>query len=76
MEGLIKAKGFDDAVVTIGSSYYNVIVKDDGTLGDDQVAQILSVIKSETGASANNVKIIPHRFFICNNFKNFSILLE
>lgn len=59
LEGLIKAKGFEDAVVTIGSSYYNVIVKDDGSLGDNQVAQILSVIKSETGASANNVKIIP-----------------
>ena len=59
LEGLIKAKGFEDAVVTIGSSYYNVIVKDDGNLGDEQVAQILSVIKSETGASANNVKIIP-----------------
>ena len=27
LEGLIKAKGFDDAVVTIGSEYYNVIVK-------------------------------------------------
>lgn len=59
LEGLIKAKGFEDAVVTIGNSYYNVIVKDDGSLDDSQVAQILSVVKSETGASANNVKIIP-----------------
>lgn len=59
LEGLIKAKGFDDAVVTIGSSYYNVIVKDDGNLGDEQIAQILSVIQSETGAKATNVKIIP-----------------
>lgn len=59
LEGLIKAKGFEDAVVTIGNSYYNVIVKDDGSLDDSRIAQILSVIKSETGASANNVKIIP-----------------
>lgn len=59
LEGLIKAKGFEDAVVTIGSSYYNVIVKDTGNLGNNEVSQILSVIQSETGASANNVKIIP-----------------
>lgn len=59
LEGLIKAKGFSDAVVTIGSSYYNVIVKDNGNLGSNEVAQILSVVQSETGASATNVKIIP-----------------
>ena len=59
LEGLIKAKGFDDAVVTIGSSYYNVIVKDNGQLNNGGVPQILSVIQSETGAQANNVKIIP-----------------
>lgn len=59
LEGLIKAKGFEDAVVTIGSSYYNVIVKDNGNLGSSEVAQILSVVQSETGASATNVKIIP-----------------
>ena len=59
LEGLIKAKGFEDAVVTIGSSYYNVIVKDNGNLGANEVAQILSVVQSETGASATNVKIIP-----------------
>ena len=59
LEGLIKAKGFEDAVVTIGNSFYNVIVKDDGTLGEDKVAQILSVIRSETGVPASSVKIIP-----------------
>ena len=59
LEGLIKAKGFEDAVVTIGSSYYNVIVKDNGNLGDNEIAQILSVVQTETGTSAKNVKIIP-----------------
>lgn len=59
LEGLIKAKGFEDAVVTIGSSYYNVIVKDNGTLSDGGANKILSVIQTETGTSANNVKIIP-----------------
>lgn len=59
LEGLIKAKGFEDAVVTIGNSYYNVIVKDTGNLEGDGVNQILSVIQTETGASANSIKIIP-----------------
>ena len=59
LEGLIKAKGFEDAVVTIGSSYYNVIVKDNGTLENGGANKILSIIESETGTSANNVKIIP-----------------
>lgn len=59
LEGLIKAKGFEDAVVTIGNSYYNVIVKDAGNLDGNGVNQILSVIQTETGASANSVKIIP-----------------
>ena len=59
LEGLVKAKGFDDAVVTVGSNYYNVIVKDDGNLGNDQINQILSVIIGETGTTASNIKIIP-----------------
>ena len=59
LEGLVKAKGFDDAIVTVGSNYYNVIVKDNGTLDDSQVNQILSVIMNETGTEAKNVKIIP-----------------
>ena len=59
LEGLIKAKGFSDAVVTIGSNYYNVIVKDNGDLGSNEVAQILSVVQAETGTKATNVKIIP-----------------
>lgn len=59
LEGLVKAKGFEDAVVTIGSSYYNVIVKNANQFTSDEVAQILAVITSETGCLATNVKIIP-----------------
>ena len=58
LEGLIKAKGFEDAVVTIGSEFYNVIVKG-GELTQEQATQILGVITSETKTSASNVKIIP-----------------
>lgn len=59
LEGLIKAKGFEDAIITIGANYYNVIVKNAGELTSDEVAQILSVVTSETGCLASNVKIIP-----------------
>lgn len=58
LEGLIKAKGYDDAVVTIGADYYNVIVKG-GQITSEQASQILGVITSETGVDATNVKIIP-----------------
>lgn len=58
LEGLIKAKGFEDAVVTIGSEYYNVIVKG-GQLTQDQATQILGVVTTETKTSPSNVKIIP-----------------
>ena len=58
LEGLIKAKGFQDAVVTIGSDYYNVIVKGND-LTNDQINQILSVVTTETGTKASNIKIVP-----------------
>lgn len=58
LEGLIKAKGFEDAVVTIGSNFYNVIVKNADALTSSENAQILSVVTSETGCLATNVKII------------------
>ena len=58
LEGLIKAKGYQDAVVTIGSEYYNVIVKG-AELTSEQATQILGVIMSETKTDATNVKIIP-----------------
>jgi len=57
-EGLIKAKGFEDVIVTTTTSSINVIVKS-GTLQANQVAQIVQVIQEQTGASIDNIKIIP-----------------
>lgn len=57
-EGLIKAKGFEDCIVTTTTSNVNVIVKS-GALESNQVAQIVSVIKEQTGAVIDNIKIIP-----------------
>lgn len=60
LENLIKAYGFEDAVVVIGleSENVNVIAKSTELTTDDAVL-IYSIIAEETGASPENVKIIP-----------------
>lgn len=58
MEGLIKAKGFEDVIVTNSSNNINVIIKSP-ELQASEVAQIVSVIKTQTGKSIDNIKIIP-----------------
>ncbi len=58
LEGLIKAKGFNDAVVSTSSSAINVIVKS-AELTTDEVAQIVDIIQTQTEYSIDNIKIIP-----------------
>lgn len=58
MEGLIKAKGFDDVIVTNSQSYINVIVKSP-ELQASEVAQIVSVVQEQTGKGIDYIKIIP-----------------
>lgn len=58
VEGLIKAKGFDDCVVTISDSNVNAVVKAD-ELSSTEVAQIVAVIQSQLNTSIENIKIIP-----------------
>ena len=57
-EGLIKAKGFDDVIVTSSSSCINVIVKS-ANLTSGEVAQIVSIVQEQSNASLDNIKIIP-----------------
>ena len=57
-EGLIKAQGFEDCVVTTSSSSVNVIVKS-GELSSNEVAKIVNIVKTQTGAKIDNIKIIP-----------------
>ncbi|NCA67710.1 MAG: SpoIIIAH-like family protein [Clostridia bacterium] len=59
LEGLIKARGFEDAYVTLETSNVNVVVKD-SELDSADVAQILSIITAETGCSPTNVIIVPY----------------
>ena len=58
MEGLIKAAGFDEALVTSTSTNINVIVKS-STLDSSQVSQIVAIIKEQTGKDIDNIKIFP-----------------
>lgn len=58
LEGLIKAKGFHDAVVSTSSSAINVIVKS-AELTTDEVAQIVDIIQTQTEYNIDNIKIIP-----------------
>ena len=59
LEALIKAKGFEDAVVAISDSGVNVVVGTD-ELSADQATQILAIITEETDYNATDVKIIPY----------------
>ncbi len=58
LETLIKALGFDDCLVTVGKENINVIIKSDA-LTDQEVAQVLEVVNSETGKLVENVRIKP-----------------
>lgn len=55
-ENLIRAKGFENVIVSMHKGSVNVIV-DGQTLTDEQVAQILDIVLRETGESAQNIKV-------------------
>ncbi len=57
-EGLIKAQGFEDCVVTSSASCVNVIIKS-GELTSSEVKKIVAIVKEQTGAKIDNIKIIP-----------------
>ncbi len=58
LEALIKALGYDDCLVTVGTENINVILKSDA-MTDSEVAQVLEIIVTETDKSAPNVRIKP-----------------
>ena len=57
-EGLIKAQGFEDCVVTTSANSVNVIVKS-GELGKSEVKKIFNIVKEQTGKDFDNIKVIP-----------------
>ncbi len=59
VEGLIKAKGFEDCVVTMSDDNVNAVVKAEEQLTKTEVAQIVEIIQSQLNTSIENIKIIP-----------------
>lgn len=57
-EGLIKAQGFEDCIVTTSANTVNVIIKS-GELGKSEVKKIFNIVKEQTGTSFDNIKVIP-----------------
>lgn len=59
VESLIRAKGYDDAVVMIGDESVNVVVAPpDGGLQATDVTVIKDIVISETGATAGQITIV------------------
>lgn len=59
-ESLIKAKGFDDVVVTMSEDGVNIIVSDE-ELVQEEVSQILSVVLAETSYTPSDVTVISYQ---------------
>lgn len=60
MEGLIKAKGFEDCIVTNVTPNVKIVVKCvDATLTSAEVAQIVNIVKEQTNVGIDNIQITP-----------------
>lgn len=59
LETLIKGKGFDDVIVTIGDKGVSIVVGSE-ELTVEQANLILSVVVSETTFKATEVNVIPY----------------
>lgn len=60
LENLIKARGFDEAVVTMSTENVNVVVSTPDTLESAEVAQILTIITTETEYTPAQVIVVPY----------------
>lgn len=58
LEGLLKSKGFSEAVVTIRENSINVVVEEK-EIDEKKAAQILEIVQRETGEDPGNIKVLP-----------------
>ena len=58
IEGVLRARGYRDCVVTIRRDSANVLIRGD-TPTRSQAAQILELVSRETGLGGGNIKVIP-----------------
>lgn len=56
IESMIRSKGFLDAAVTFRNDAVSVVINGD-SLTDEEVARILDIVKTETGAPASRIRI-------------------
>ncbi len=57
IETLLKAKGFDEAVVIIGDKDVNIVVKSEG-ISTTQTLQIQDIVTAQTEIPLSNIKIV------------------
>lgn len=57
IEGLIKAKGFDDAIVFLTDKDIKIVVSSN-ELNEQDMVKILEIVRSETEFTTNNIKIM------------------
>ncbi len=60
VENLIKAKGFEDAVIFLSNDIANVVVKATG-LKQNEVAQITDIVTKTTGINLDKITIIERK---------------
>lgn len=58
LQGILRARGFDGAVVSARNGAANILVRSEG-LNRRETAVILELVLRETGITGGNVKIIP-----------------
>ncbi|MDR3050656.1 MAG: SpoIIIAH-like family protein [Oscillospiraceae bacterium] len=58
LEGLLKARGYEDALVSVQPGAVTVVVKRE-SLTSAEATQILDMAARETGSQARDIKIIP-----------------
>lgn len=60
VENLIKAKGFEDAVIFFSDEFVNIVIKTNGLLPKD-VAQVTDVVTKTTGITVDKITIIERK---------------
>lgn len=60
IEGLVKAKGYDDVLVFLTEENARIVVSAD-ELTEQDIAKILEVVITETGLDASNIKIMEKK---------------
>ena len=58
LEGVLRSRGFEDALVTVSDHSANVLIRGESPTRDE-CAVILDLVMSQTGLTGGNVKIIP-----------------